>query len=255
MLLRSSLTGLVVTLLLAVLLAASRIFSVEPPETIELTEVEVIELAPPPPPPELSEPEEQTSEDLPPPPTPKIELQDVVTPDTPEIALAISEVPLTTPIQNFQTEMAPAPMPALPKPKPKPKPVAKPKPTPRKSTPAPTRTYTKPTPKPSPRPAPKPVEVTKSYYSAGELDSLPRERYTGKFRWPSSARGTSGTVKLYIEISTSGRVKVLSVVSSTDSALSSAASKIARGSRFTSPTRGGKPVKARFYKTYHLKKP
>ena len=97
--------------------------------------------------------------------------------------------------------------------------------------------------------------VKKDYYSTGELDGLPTAIRTGQFRWPSRARGLSGKVRLLLEIDQNGLVSVIKVMSTSDPALSAAATRVARGSRFTSPRKNGQKVKARFYKTYVLKKP
>ncbi|MGJ8677382.1 MAG: energy transducer TonB [Akkermansiaceae bacterium] len=238
MLVRSSIVGALFTLVLVTLLALSRLATSEPEIQMLVTEIETIDLTSPPPPPEFSEPEEEP-EDIPPPPSPNIDIpMDLPPLDTPQITTSLQNIPLTSPLQIFHTAAAPA---ALP--------IVKAKPTTRKKAPSPKRKIT--------RTAVKQVKVetSKAYYSASELDSSPRQRYIGKFRWPSSAKGTTGSVKLHIEINTSGRVCVLNVVSSTNPGLNQAAIKLATGSKFTTPTRGGKPVKARFYKTYTLKKP
>lgn len=239
MLIRSSIIGIIFTIVLVTLLALSRLLVPETDEQMLVTEIETIELTSPPPPPEFSEPEEEP-DDIPPPPAPNLDIPMELTDlDTPQIATSLKNISLTSPIQNFHTDSAPAPLPVVKKrPSPPVKKVSKPK-----------RTVTKKAPKKvKPRP-------TKQYYSPSELDSKPRQRYIGKFRWPSSAKGKSGSVKLHIEINTSGRVRVINVVSSTNSGLNKAAIKLASGSKFTVPTRGGKPVKARYYKTYTLKKP
>jgi len=245
MFLRSIIVGLATTLLLVSLLAISRALNTPKSKIIALTEVEVIDLEEPPPPPDLSEPEEP--EDLPPPPTPKIEFPNALDDlDAPEIALSLNRIDLTTPIEAFHTDSAPAKMPTIQKPKPAPK-----KTTP-KLKPKPKKTY--PT-KPQKRPSPPKPQPTKAYYSAGELDSKPRVIRTGKFRWPSGAKGTRGTVTLLLEINESGRVRVISVVSSTNSALNTAAKRVASGSKFTAPRKNGQKVKTRFYKPYVLQKP
>ena len=237
MIFRSLLIGLASTGLLVALLVLSRILGAPEPETIEIFELQTAVMTPPPPPPDLSEPEEP--EDLPPPPAPKLELtaqaDDL---DAPEIALSLRRIDLKTPIEPFHTDSAPAKVPVIQKPSPSPRPA---------------RQTTQSTPQKKPkvtRPA-----VRKEYYSTGELDSLPSTIRTGQFRWPSRARGTSGKVRLLLEINQSGRVRVIKVMSTTDPALSAPASRVARGSRFTAPRKNGQKVKARFYKTYVLKKP
>ena len=240
----SVIAGIVVTSILIALLALSRIFSAPEVEVLELTSVETVLLEEPPPPPDLSEPEEP--DDLPPPPAPKLELTPLINQlDAPEVALSLKTIDLTTPVEAFHTDSAPAKLPVVRKPTPRPT-SSKPKTTTSRPT------TTRPT---SSKPKVTRPVVKKAYYSTGELDSLPRAIRTGSFTWPSRARGTSGTVRLLLEISESGKVRVISVVSSTDSHLSAAASRVARGSRFTSPRKNGQKVKARFYKNYVLKKP
>lgn len=229
MIVRSLFIGLVTTSLLLALLALSRLLNSHEKEIVEISPVEIVTLESSPPPPELSEPEEP--EDTPPPPAPKIEFPDMVDDfDAPEMAFSLTRIDLRTPIQSFNTSSAPAALPIVPKPS------------------APTKpTYEKPT-------IPKPV-VKKSYYSSGELDGIPQTIRMGGFRWPSHATGTTGRIKLLLEINESGRVRVISVVSSTNSSLNTSAKRVAVGSRFTSPRKNGQKVKARFYKTYNLKKP
>ncbi len=241
MLMRSIITGMITTVFLVALLVISRLLTSPQVEAVELSAVDVVELPTPPPPPDLSEPDKP--DDLPPPPAPKLEFSLSESFDAPEIPLSLSIVDLRTPIEAFQTDIAPASLPIV-----------------RKAKPRPTKKVTKPTkrtPKPTskkPKPRPKPT-VKKEYYSSGELDSLPRQIRTGKFKWPSKARGSKGDVRLSLEINQSGRVRVIKVISSTDPALTSAARKVARGSKFTAPRKGGQKVKARFYKTYTLRKP
>ena len=253
MFIRSSIIGIAFTALLVAVLGGMRLFNEHVvQDEVEIHEVDVFELEPPPPPPDFTEspPEEQQEQVDVTPPAPQLDLT-VSTPtiDQPLVRSGITKVRLDTPMQVFNTDIAPAAIPAAPKPVVKKAVVKKP---------AVTKKVTKYTPKPKPKkkytPKPKPAP-TKSYYGAGDLDSLPRERSRGRFTWPRSAKGRSGTVKLRIEINTSGRVKVVQVVSSSDPALTTAAKKIATGSRYTTPTYKGKPVKARFYKSYKLQKP
>jgi len=233
MIVRSLFIGLVTTSLLLALLALSRLLNSHEKEIVEISPVEIVTLDSSPPPPELSEPEEP--EDTPPPPAPKVEFPDMVDDfDAPEMALSLTRIDLRTPIQSFNTSSAPAALPIVRKIVPEPSAPAKP-------------TYEKPT-------IPKPV-AKKSYYSSGELDGIPQTIRMGGFRWPSHATGTTGRIKLLLEINESGRVRVISVVSSTNSSLNTSAKRVAVGSRFTSPRKNGQKVKARFYKTYNLKKP
>lgn len=237
MVLRSTVLGVLCTVSLVALLALSRQFGDIEMKQFELTEMETIVLEPPPAPPEIT-PEEEL-EETPPPPAPCLELPtDMPQMDVPQIKLSLDKVPLTTAMQVFNIDLAPAPVPVRPvtKPKPQKKLVPQLNTTKRKKAPV----------------AKKPAY--KSFYSSGELDMNPRQRYAGKYTWPRSASGTSASVKLLIEIDSSGYVKVISVISSSNKALNTAAIKVASGSRFTSPLHKGKPVKARFYKNYTLKK-
>ena len=228
MIVRSLFIGLVTTSLLLALLALSRLLNTHEKEIVEISPVEIITLESSPPPPELSEPEEP--EDTPPPPAPKVEFPDRVDDfNAPEMALSLTRIDLRTPIQSFNTSSAPAALPVIRKIAPKPS--------------APTKPTIQ-----------KPV-AKKSYYSSGELDGIPQTIRMGGFRWPSHAKGTTGRIKLLLEINESGRVRVISVVSSTNSSLNTSAKRVAAGSRFTSPRKNGQKVKARFYKTYNLKKP
>lgn len=233
MILRSFLIGVSTTGLLVALLVLSRLWVAEPgEELVTALEIETIYQEEPPPPPDLSEPD-----DPPPPPAPKLELYAKADDyRAPEIALSFNSVDLKTPIEPFQTDIAPAKIPVIRQPKPKPAPN--------------TNQTTRPT-------SPKLIRPTvkKDYYSTGELDGLPTAIRTGQFRWPSRARGLSGKVRLLLEIDQNGLVSVIKVMSTSDPALSAAATRVARGSRFTSPRKNGQKVKARFYKTYVLKKP
>lgn len=238
MVLRSMVIGATCTVALIVLLALSRDFEPVAEEPLEVLQVETIELAPPPAPPELT-PTEDQPEDTPPPPAPALDLpSELPSIDAPAISLSLTNVPLTMPVQLFSSDSAPAEIATKPAPIARPQPAAQPKSKPRIK----------------PRRAQKTAAREKSHYSVGELDVKPRQRYTGKYKWPRGAKGSSASVKLSIEISTSGHVKVISVVSSTNPALNPAAIQVASGSRFTPPLLKGRPVKARFYKTYLLKK-
>jgi len=248
---RAVMTGVAVTVILISVLAASRLIREQAvDDKQEIVEIEtLINPEEEPPLEELEdEPqEEEVVEDITP-PIPALDL--MISPELDAPALPISSVKFnpTMSVDIMAIDRAPAPLPVkkvvrkiAPK-KVKPKAKAKPKYKP------------KPTPKPTPKPKYKPPTL-KSYYQPSELDGRPREIRQGSFTWPSRAKGTSGTVSLYIEISSSGRVTVLSVRSSTDPALSEAAKKLARSSRYTAPKKNGKAVKARFSKTYKLIKP
>ncbi len=250
MFLKSIITGSVITAILIVVLVSSRLMRVETEDNdVVLTEVETVYFDPPPEP-ELDEPEE--AEELEP---VLVETQmasipalDLLMSEKEMPALPESKMKFDPKLANVSIEMpeldrAPAPLPVKAKPisRPTKKATTKPKNGP-KTTP---KNNTKP--KVNPKP--------KEYYGKGELDSLPRELRVGSFSWPSRARGKSGTVRLLLEINTSGRVRVVSVISSTDAQLTIAAKRVATGSRFTAPKKNGKAVKARYPKTYQLKKP
>lgn len=121
----------------------------------------------------------------------------------------------------------------------------------------PTQVVTKKT-TPRPRTSPKVVTprpvVKKSVYGIGELDGTPSELRSGRFTWPRTAKGNTGTVKFLLELSTSGKVRVVSVISASDPKLVSAAKKVAESSLYTAPKKNGIAVKSQFYKTYQLKK-
>ena len=255
MFIKSIISGSVITVVLISVLAATRLMNtLSEPEELEIFELEEV-LMEAPPEPLLEEEVEEPEETLPQPPIPSLELiQDTV--------LDVMALPLTQATFNpelevdpFQVDRAPADLPVVkapPKPKYKPKAAkrskSKPKYTPKKTT-------IKPKVKPKYTPKPPRREVVKSYYSTGELDGAPRAIRQGRFTWPRKAKGSSGTVRMILEINTSGRVKVISVTSSSDPNLISPAKRVAVGSRYTPPMYRGKAVKARFTKTYHLKKP
>jgi len=244
---RSVILGTIVTILLISVIASTHVFeAVEEEETLLITDVDIVEIEPPPPPPELPEEEPEPTETAtldPPPSAPLLDLPiDAPQADVPEVSTSLTSVPLTTPLTQFHTEVGVSKIPVKPAP---PKKVYK-----KPSSPSTVKkTYVKPTVKP------KPKVVIKSIYNTNELDRTPSLRKTGRFVWPSRARGTSGTVKLKLEINTSGRTRVLGVVSSTDPQLTAAAKKVAAGCLFTVPTYQGKAVKSVYYKTFNLKKP
>jgi len=242
--LRAIITGIAATVVLISVLAASRLFRVTP-ETDKTEIVEITAYLPPPeePPMEEDEPEQEVVEELSP-PVPALDL--MVAPHLDAPALPVSAVKFNPNMNLDVMEMdrAPADLPV--------KKVARPVSRPKVSRPT-TKPKSKPYVKPKPKTKPKPV--VKSHYSPSELDGRPREIRQGRFTWPPRAKGRSGTVSLSIEISSSGRVTVLGVRSSTDAALNEAAKKLARTSRYTAPKKNGKAVKARFSKTYKLIKP
>lgn len=242
MFIKSIITGSVITAILVSVLAATRLMKIdqELPDLM-LYEVEQITTPPPPEPPieeEEIEEEEEFTEILPQAPIPAMDLLADANIDSVALPLTTATFDPELSVSPFAIDREPAEL------------------TPTKA-PVKTKPVVKPSNKPTNRITPPvtPRVKVKSHYSPSELDRKPSELRKGSFTWPSSARGTSGSVKLLLEISTSGRVTVLSVASSTDSNLVAAARRVATNSRFTAPTYQGKPVKTKFYKTYHLKKP
>lgn len=225
--LKSIVLGIATTAVLLAVLVATRmmVLTKDTPE-FEIREVETAALPEPPPPP----PEEVVEDDAPPPPPPALAdlapAMDVSRPALPAMTVKIDP---TMPVDTFFTDQPPAP---LPKPVVK-RPAAKPKVSqPRVKSPRRPRVRVAP---------PKP----KSQYSIGELDRKPRLLRNPSVRFPSSIRNADrGRVVVRVAILPSGRSRFLSVVSSTHPALIPAARRIAGGSRFTPPTRQGKPVKA-----------
>ncbi len=223
--LKSIILGIATTaVLLAVLVATRMMVLTTTSKEFEIREIETVSLPEPPPPPA----EEIPEEDVPPPPPPP-SLSDLrTTPDMSQPALPVSthKVDPRLAVDTFFSDQPPSPLPTIVKPRPKT--VVKPK------TPKPSR----PTVKPSP---PKP----KSQYSLGELDRKPRLLRNPSVTFPRSIRGvSSGRVVVRVAILPSGRSQYVSTVSSTHPALIPLARKIANGSRFTPPTRQGRPVKA-----------
>ena len=243
MFIKSIITGSVITAVLVSVLAATRLMNtdIDTPDLL-LYEVEQITMTPPPEPPmEEEEPqmeEEEFLESLPQAPIPALDLLSEVSIDSTPLPLTTATFDPRLSVSPFEIDREPADLPMAKAPS-RPKPLVKPSSTP--------KTSYKP-----PRPA---QEKLKSYYSPSNLDSKPRELRKGSFTWPSSARGTSGSVKLLLEISISGRVTVVSVLSSTDPGLVTSAKRVASDSRFTAPNYRGKPVKTKFSIEYHLKQP
>jgi TonB family protein len=242
MFIKSIITGSLITAILVSVLAATRLMKTDSDALdLLLYEVEQITMTPPAEPPmdDEEEPEEEEPlENLPQAPIPALDL-------IADVSIESTPLPLTTAtfdpqlsVSPFEIDREPAELPVAKAPS-RPKSVVKPSSKPKAK-------YKRPTP---------PREKVKPYYSPSELDRMPRELRMGSYTWPNSARGTSGTVKLLLEINTSGKVLVISVLSNTDPKLISAAKRVATNSRFTAPTYRGKPVKTKFYKTYHLKKP
>lgn len=203
----------VLLLLVAARLLVARVEVAE----LDLREVEIAAEPEPPPPP----PPEQEPPPLEPPPPALTEVEAVSDPLRVPVPKAEAPVDVTLPVDAFFTELAPAPLPAVERPRPSPRPKA-------------------------PRPvAPRPA--AKSHYSMGELDGRPRLLRHPSVAFPRelAARGVrKGTVVLEVELSERGSVSVRRVVSSSHSELVSAARKVAAGSRFTSPKKDGRAVRA-----------
>lgn len=222
--LKSIILGIATTAVLLAVLVATRLMVLTTAEKeFEIREIDTVSLPEPPPPPA----EEIPEEDVPPPPPPVlVDLR--ATPDVSQPALPVSTLKIDPrlAVDSFFSDQPPSPLSTIAKPRPRP--------------------VTKPSQPRSPRPAvkaapPKP----KSQYSLGELDRKPRLIRNPSVSFPRSIRNaSSGRVVVRVAIQPSGRSRFLSVVSSTHPALIPLARKIANGSRFTPPTRQGRPVKA-----------
>lgn len=241
MFIKSIITGSVVTAILVSVLAATRLIKVESdaPDLL-LYEVEQITMTPPPEPPieELEmEEEDEVVETLPQAPIPAMDLIVDASIDSTPLPLTTATFDPQLAVSPFEIDREPAGL-AVVMVSSRPQLVAKNVSKPKISNVPPVM-----------------QESVKTHYSPSDLDRNPQELRKGSFTWPSSARGISGSVKLLLEINTSGQVTVISVLFATDQQLVNAAKRVATNSRFTSPTYQGKPVKTKFYKTYHLKKP
>jgi len=209
------------TVLLVAFLVALRILSASriPEETIRLVEVapEMALPAPPPPPP-------PDTPDEPPPPQ-RVELPRLeprLDPSAPPLKAQLDpNLDLTMKTAMFELEVDPPPTPS---PRSQPRSTSRPR-----------------TSRPSPQP------VMRTTYSAGELDSRPRLRYAPSITYPTELlrQGIKhGRVVVEVTIDTSGRVSVRRVLSSTHPRFSSLARSVASRSRYTTPTKNGRPVKA-----------
>lgn len=242
MFIKSIITGSVITAILVSVLAATRLMHTEnrTPDLL-LYEVEQITMPAPPEPPieeEEMQEEEEVVETLPQAPIPALDLIADASIDSTPLPLTSATFDPNLAVSPFEIDREPADLPVAKAPS-RPAPTAK-------QVPNPKTTITPPAP---------PRETVKTHYSPSDLDKLPQELRKGSFTWPSRARGNSGSVKLLLEIDTSGQVTVISVLSATDQQLVGVAKRVASNSRFTSPTYRGKPVKTKFYKTYNLTKP
>jgi len=225
-----TLVGMLVAAMLLALLGLSRLLVPDAKVAdVEVREIEIItEPPPPPPPPPLDEP----PPDAPPPPPALTDLTEVADPALVPIPKAQVPLDVTMPVDPFFTDVAPAPLPVV---REAPRPVARAAP----------RPAINPGPQGQPRPVPPPA--MKSSYGVGELDGRPSLLRHGRASFPPSLarKGVNqGTVTLRVELSTSGGVRVLGVVSATHPELIDAAKRVANGSRFTAPTKNGQRVKA-----------
>lgn len=201
------------------MLGVARLFTMQtivPDLTIR--DVETIIFQPPPPPPPIEEPPPDA-------PTPTPALNEVsALPDPTRVPIPQARIPMdiTTPVENFFADLAPAPLPVAPV-------VANTRPkisTPTKTTPPP---------------------VERTQYSASELDGIPRLLSHGLTAFPSSLAKRnvkSGTVTFEVELTATGSVKVRRVISFTHPELVEPARNVALSARFTPPKHNGKAVKA-----------
>lgn len=222
--LKSIILGIAVTTVLLGVLVATRLMVLAPQiAEFEIREVETVSLPEPPPP----LPEEQLEEDVPPPPPPAIanltDTPDLSQPALPDVKIQVNP---HLAVDTFFTDQPPAPLPTVTRPTPRP--------------------VTRPTVKNPVRPTIKPsTPKPKSQYALGELDKKPRLLRNPSVSFPRSIRNaTSGRVVVRVAILPSGKSQFLSVSSTTHPELIPLAKRIANGSRFTPPTRQGKPVKA-----------
>ncbi len=238
---RSIILGIAVTAVLLCVLVLTRVMVTDAEvKEFEIREVEIASLPEPPEPESLEQTEPEESA----PPPPQLSVPDL------SVSLDISQVALPTTnsavdpkltIDSFELDIAPSPLPVVP--------VARVKKSAPKVVKKASRTKTtvkrsKPSKsKPKPPKQPKAVAV-KSSYSLNELDSNPRHLRSPSIRFPSKLRGvSSGRVVARIVILPSGKTKLVSILSSSHSALTPLAKKIANGSRFSVPRYKGKAVK------------
>jgi hypothetical protein len=222
--LKSIFFGIAVTAVLLAMLVGTRMMVLTVPfEEFELREVDTVQLPEPPPP----APEDVVEVDVLPPPPALADLS--VIPDVNQPPVPVSSLPMDVKfdVDTFFSDQPPAPLPQ----------------------PAVKRATVKSTgggvPEGSFRPQIKRKAVVKSQYSIGELDQNPRLLHHPSVSFPRTIRhARSGRVVVRVAILPSGKSRFLSLVSSTHPDLISPARRIANGSRFTPPTRQGKPVKA-----------
>jgi len=224
MFLKSIFFGIAVTAVLLAVLVATRMMVLTTPTTeYEIREVDTVDL--PEPPPLILE--EVIQDNAPPPPPSLNELSVTLDLSQPPVPVSPLKIDLKLAVQTFYTDQPPSP---LPRP-------ALPRPAVKNTGPSAPSGPPRPTIKSTPRP--------KSQYSLGELDQKPRLLRNPSVSFPRTIRNArSGKVVVRVAILPSGKSQFLSVVSTTHPDLVSPARRIANGSRFTPPTRQGKPVKA-----------
>jgi len=213
--------GILISALLFVLLAASRLNQSQEND-VTLVDVEILELHSPPAPPEFQEDPEQTDNDLPPPPTPDINLLESLSSlDQPPLQLTPNKISITTPVETFRQSNDVAD-------------IAKPIITPPKNVSR--------------------VSAQKNEYSLNELDSTPKVIKKGSFRWPRSVRGNQASIKMKLKITKTGDVEVLQIISSDLEALNKTAIRVATQTKFTPPRKNGKIVEATYTRVFNLTK-
>ena len=223
--LKSIILGIATTTVLLAVLVATRLMVLTPTiEEFEIREIDTVSLPEPPLPPV---PEEIPEEDVPPPlPPALVDLRITTNVSQPALQISDMKVDPRLQVETFFADQPPSPLPTISKPKSKPvvqsKPVRKSRPVVKSSPPK-----------------------MKSQYSIGELDRKPRLIRNPSVSFPRSIRNaSSGRVVVRVAILPSGRSQYVSLISSTHPELVSLARRIANGSRFTPPTRQGRPVKA-----------
>ena len=207
------------TVLLFVFLATMRLLDAGrvPDQMLRTMEIAKEVVAPPPPPP----PESLEEPPPPPPPATLPSLEVEIESTAPALAASFDpRVDLTMRPSDFELEVDPAPQVRPPRP---PARVAGP-----------------------PKVASRPPQV-KSTYDAGELDAKPRlvNRPSASYPTTMLRRGVrEGKVLLEVSISTSGRLSIRRVISSTHPDFTKMARSFAARARFTVPKKNGRPVTA-----------
>lgn len=92
------------------------------------------------------------------------------------------------------------------------------------------------------------VDQLEQLFGFGELDEIPRLVREGRFRYPpNSPRGRGEAfVRLLVYVEKDGRVSVQKVVDYSHREFIDAAKRMAEGSRFSTPTRDGQPVRSKY---------